>query len=441
MDNQMIATRDMDEVAKIHSNPQYIDWKMEYVDGEYRFYSPEYKKENTVVFYHGGAEPNFSLEQLDVLRPSQKQQNANGSYAGFYMYSEKDRDGAFHYSEQENSIKGTDTKGVVKLTLDSNLRIYEVPPFSITRLTQEQIQALQQQGYDLVAGKVMSKTEYVLLNKEKIKGMEFESMNKRYANTQEQPKQEIVEEEKDTYVTMEQLAPILSESGFTYLGHGTGRRGNDESVVDSIFQEGLRTKDNSLYKTTIGLSTPTPEIIRYHQELGVEPPTISSVEEHFNNWDHYDSKKIIIMRIPNEYINYNGEATDLDSEKFGAFMDEELRNDGKTINYLNPAFIIGCYDADKKAVRLNKSFERTLSEQTLSKLKSGYKKALEKTQRRLKAMEDNLPSYSEMMNELQQETIAQEQVIQNQEMISDFGDDIDWEFPPLEETEVHGRSL
>lgn len=132
------------------------------------------------VFYHGGAEPTFTLEQLDLLRPSQKQQNANTSYAGFYMYGEKDRDGAFHYSEQENSIKGTNTKGVERIVLDSNLRIYEMPPFSITRITQEQIRSLQEQGYDLISGKMMSKTEYVLLNKEKIKSMEFLPMNKRY---------------------------------------------------------------------------------------------------------------------------------------------------------------------------------------------------------------------------------------------------------------------
>ena len=440
MEDKMISTRDVNEVARIHSNPEYINWKMEYVDGEYRFYSPEYKKENTVVFYHGGAEPNFSLEQLDVLRPSQKQQNANGSYAGFYMYSEKDRDGAYHYSEQENSIKGTDTKGVVKLTLDANLRIYEVPPFSITRLTQEQIQTLQQQGYDLVAGKVMSRTEYVLLNKDKIKGMEFESMDMRYTNNQEQIKEEVVaEEQKDTYLTMEQLAPILSEQGYICLGHGTGRSGNDENVVDSIFQEGLRTKDNSLYFTTIGLDTPTPEIIKSHEELGIEPPSISAIENQFNNWQHQDSKKIIIARVPTEYINYNGNRSDLDGEMFGAFMDEELGNDGKTTNYLNPAFIIGCYDVDKKAVRLNKSFERTLSEQTLSKVKSRYKKALEKTQKRLKSIEDNLPSYSEMMSELQQETTMQEQIIQNQEMISDFGEDIDWGFPSLEEEHHKSR--
>lgn len=161
MEDKIISTRDINEVARINSNP-------------------EYKKENTVIFYHGGAEPDFSLEQLDVLRPSQKQQNANGSYAGFYMYNEADRDGAFYYSEQENFNKGTNTKGVVKLTLDSNLKTYEISGFNITRITQEQIRELQSQGYDLIAGKVMGKTEYVLLNKNKIKEMEFLSMDKRY---------------------------------------------------------------------------------------------------------------------------------------------------------------------------------------------------------------------------------------------------------------------
>lgn len=154
-----------------------------------------------LVFYHGGAEPDFTLEQLDVLRPSQKQQNQNGSYAGFYMYSEKDRDGAFHYSEQENGLKKTTTKGVEKIVLDSNLKIYEMPPFSITRITQEQIKELQSQGYDLIAGKMMGKTEYVLINKEKVKSMEFLPMSKRYDYKLYAPeyKTRIIEEYRDSY--------------------------------------------------------------------------------------------------------------------------------------------------------------------------------------------------------------------------------------------------
>ena len=44
---------------------------------------------------------------------------------------------------------------------------------------------LQQQGYDLIAGKMLGKTEYVLLNKGKIKGMSFESMDMRYTDTKD----------------------------------------------------------------------------------------------------------------------------------------------------------------------------------------------------------------------------------------------------------------
>lgn len=138
-----------------------------------------------LIFYHGGAEPTFSIDQLDVLRKSQKQQTQSNSYAGFYMYSEQDRDGAFNYAEQENRRKNTTTKGVVKIVLGGNVNTYQVPPFSITRITQDQLIQLQQQGYDLIAGKMLGKTEYVLLNKGKIKDMSFESMDKRYIDEKE----------------------------------------------------------------------------------------------------------------------------------------------------------------------------------------------------------------------------------------------------------------
>ena len=49
-----------------------------------------------------------------------------------------------------------------------------VPPFTITRITPEQIQQLQQQGYDVIAGNMVGKTEYVLLNKDKVIDMKFQ---------------------------------------------------------------------------------------------------------------------------------------------------------------------------------------------------------------------------------------------------------------------------
>lgn len=230
----------------------------------------------------------------------------------------------------------------------------------------------------------------------------------------------------NAYLTLEQLSTILSEEGYICLGHGTGRSGDSDSVVDSIFEKGLRAKDNTLYYTSIGLSTPTPELIKKHEELGINPPSINTLETQLNNWKHKNSKKIILIRVPTQFINYEGDRSDLDGEMYGAFMDEVIDENNIKTYYLNSAFIIGCYDVQKKAVRLNKKFEKNLSEQTLEKIKKGYKKTLEKTQRRLKRLEKRF-LIEETVNVLSEQSNVQEQTI------TDFGDDIVWDFPSLED--------
>lgn len=188
---------------------------------------------------------------------------------------------------------------------------------------------------------------------------------------------------KKDYMTLEELEPILAESGYMCLGHGTGRKGNDDEIVESIFSEGLRTKNNSLALTTIGLSTPTPELKEQYKEYGIPEPTMDGLKEQLNHWQHLDSQKIIIARVPTEYINQLGDRSDLDGEMYGAFMVEEIKANGKTTNYLDPRYIIGCYDVEKKAVRMNPCFERTLTNQTINTLKSKYKRTLEKTKQRI----------------------------------------------------------
>ena len=280
----------------------------------------------TITFYHGGVEPDFNLSQLDVLRSSQKQQNSNSSYAGFYMYGEQNHDDAVKYAIQENNLKHTTTKGVVKITMPRDIKIYNVPPFTITRITASQIQQLQQQGYDLIAGSMLGKMEYVLLNKEKIINMQFEPLENKI---------------EDSYATLEQLEPLLSEPGYMCFGHGTGRMGNSNEVVDSIFKKGLRTKDNSLYFTSIGLSTPTPELKAQYKELGLPEPNIEDLKRQFNNWQHQDSKKIIIARLPIEYINQMGDRSDRNGEMFGAFYNQEVQENGDVTYYLDSKFILG----------------------------------------------------------------------------------------------------
>lgn len=370
-EKDVIVTRDLNEVAKIHSNPKYASYRCEVVDGEYRFYAPNGKKDNIIYFYHGGVESDFDISQLDVLRKSQKQQKKTTDYAGFYMYGEQNYEDAVLYAIQENELKNTDTKGVVKISMPSDIKIYHVPPFTITRITKEQIEQLQQQGYDLIAGSMLGKTEYVLLNKDKIIDMQFQSLD---------IKREMKQEEK--YVALEQLEPLLSESGYMCLGHGTSRSGDSDEIVDSIFKEGLRTKDNSLYYTTVILSTPTPEFKKMHQESGLPEPSIDQLKEQFHHWKHLDSKKIIIARIPKAYINEMGDISDLDGERYGAFYTEK-QMPNKVVYYLNPKFIVGCYDVEKQMVKLNPRFEKEFTQETIVAMAAGHKKALEKLQKRL----------------------------------------------------------
>lgn len=137
-------------------------------------------KLSTINFYHGGVESDFTKEQIDVYRKSEKQQNRNNSYVGFYMYGEENFDDAVNYANQENERKNTTTKGVVKVTMPSNVRIFPIPDaFSITRMTAEKINILRQMNFDIAAGSVLGKVEYVLLNKDLVLDVEFIPITKK----------------------------------------------------------------------------------------------------------------------------------------------------------------------------------------------------------------------------------------------------------------------
>lgn len=244
--------------------------------------------------------------------------------------------------------------------------------------------------------------------------------------------QQITPIQEEAYVTLEQLEPLLSESGYMCYGHGTGRKGNSDEVVDSIFNEGLRTKNNSLYYTTIGLSTPTPEIKAQLKEIGMQEPTIEDLKNQFNNWQHQDSKKIIIARIPTEYINKAGDRSDLDGEMFGAFYTQKSQPNGQETNYLDPKFIVGCFDVDKQAVRLNKNFEKALTPETIEQLKENYKKAVEKTNARRERQ--NLGITQEEVNIAEQNQT--QPVNYNTETYDSFDDNIDWNNTSSEQAEI-----
>ena len=212
----------------------------------------------------------------------------------------------------------------------------------------------------------------------------------------------------EQYTSLEDLYNILNKNGFICLGHGTGRSENSDSVVNSIFENGLRTKDNSLYYTTIGLDT----------------SDVNRLKETLNNWQHLSSKKIILMRLPIEYINTIGESADLDGERYGAFFNEMQSPDGKITYYLNPKFIIGCYDVERQQVLLNNNFQEELNQEMLKELRTKLKKTLEKTKERFKRQEESL-IFTNNSN-YNQDNLAS-QTTDMEWDINDFGDDIEWE--------------
>ena len=104
----------------------------------------------------------------------------------------------------------------------------------------------------------------------------------------------MLEQEKNgikKYVKIEELEKLFSDTGYICLGHGIGRSGDSDDIVNMIFNNGLRTKDNSLYFTTVVLSTPTPELKQQYNDLGLPLPSMESLKNQLNNWQHLDSKK------------------------------------------------------------------------------------------------------------------------------------------------------
>ena len=72
-------------------------------------------EEHVLTFYHGGVEKDFDINQIDILKSSEKQQNNNKSYVGFYMYREDNKQMAIYYAEQENIRKILTPKVLLKL--------------------------------------------------------------------------------------------------------------------------------------------------------------------------------------------------------------------------------------------------------------------------------------------------------------------------------------
>lgn len=150
-----------------------------------------------------------------------------------------------------------------------------------------------------------------------------------------------------------QLNEVFNDKEMLYLGHGTSV---DESVINSIFQSGLQVKD--------------PESIGgygFHLE-GVNSTTIplgigndclfDTVSEKLNNWPHKESKNVVIIALPKQYIFTKSEV------HFLADAYEQFYIGNKESGYkLRPEFIKGVYNSTERSFTLNKNFYQNFSDE------------------------------------------------------------------------------
>lgn len=171
-------------------------------------------------------------------------------------------------------------------------------------------------------------------------------------------------------MNIEDAKELLRDERFLYFGHGTGRAGDSDEVVQSIFRQGLRAKDNSLYWTS--------------NELG-QGGAISweKLKEILDTWEHMDSKKIILIRLPIEFVNVIGNEPDAAEQLHAFYVQNGIRGNGREQNYVNTKFIIGCYNVDEQMIEINPNFEQELTEETLESLREGLEEAKRMTEDRL----------------------------------------------------------
>jgi len=178
---------------------------------------------------------------------------------------------------------------------------------------------------------------------------------------------------------------LLTKTGYGYFAHGTGRMGNSMNVVHSIFENGLRCSHDSLYYTSVFLNTGGEEAF--------EP-----LKESMDHWEHLDSKKIILVRLPIAYMNMKYDQTDAFGENYFAFYKQVSNGGSELKNYVDRRFVMGCYDANTKEFEVNPYFEEVLTKETKQELSDKLKQSKQLSKERLARYDSMLEKFSPNVN-------------------------------------------
>ena len=156
----------------------------------------------------------------------------------------------------------------------------------------------------------------------------------------------------------------FANEGNQYYAHGIGAY--DKNVIKSIFENGLRCSHNELYWTVLELGKGSDSLFREKEAL-------------MNNWEHKDSKHIIIASLPEVFHLLDVKGTALFQKRHAAFYNNISPEEASKLGispglYLKPEFIMGMYDAEKKDFVVNDRYYENLPEEEQRKILEDVKK-------------------------------------------------------------------
>lgn len=124
-----------------------------------------------VILYHGGLPDDINMGSINLNKIDSKQNKKNKTYGGFYLSDETSK----NWSEQYAKTNGNNMHGFL---IDKSSRILEITDRDIDRLSQEKRDEFAKE-YDLIKGRdVLGRTQFVLLNKEIVKRLGVEKIDK-----------------------------------------------------------------------------------------------------------------------------------------------------------------------------------------------------------------------------------------------------------------------
>jgi hypothetical protein len=122
------------------------------------------KAEGDLVLYHGGLPEGTTLDGIDLNRSGTQQNKRGATYGGFYLTDESSKKWSEDYAEKRNGV-------MHGFAIDKNARIDDRGTQQIDRISAE-ARAIAAEKSDIIKGKdLLGRTQYVILNKDVVKGV------------------------------------------------------------------------------------------------------------------------------------------------------------------------------------------------------------------------------------------------------------------------------